>query len=98
MPLLKTVSMLWRTEKQNRHAMDIAQQAGKLYEKFVSMLKGFDEVGSRLQSTQKAYDDTRKRLTEGRGNILGQAEKLKTMGAKTQSQLPESFQRELEDV
>lgn len=96
MPLLRTVNMLWRTEKQNRYALDIANQAGKLYDKFVLMLKAFDDVGSQLGKTQKAYDETRKRFSEGRGNLLSQTEKLKKMGVNTQNQLPESFQKELE--
>ena len=96
MPMLRTVNMLWRTEKQNRNAMEIASQAGKLYDKFVGMLSSLSNVGTQLEKAQKAYDETRNRLSDGRGNLLKQTEKLKLMGAKTQSQLPENYQKEIE--
>ncbi len=97
MPLLRTVNMLWRTEKQNKNALDIAVQAGRLYDKFVGVLNSLNHVGTLLNRAQTAYSDTVNRLSEGRGNLLKQTEKLKLMGAKTENQLPDNYLKELEN-
>ena len=92
MPLLRTVDMLWRTDKQNRNAMEIANQAGRLYDKFVGVLESVDDIGKHLQRTESAYLETRKRLSEGQGNLVGRIDNLKRLGAKTKHQIPDSFQ------
>ncbi len=84
---LRTVASIWSHEKQTRNALEIAKQGGKLYDKFEGFLKDLEKIGDNLSKAQSAYSDAHKKLVSGRGNLLGQVEKLKTMGAKATKQL-----------
>lgn len=85
---LRTVASLWKHEKQQKNAFEIARRGGLLYDKFASLLSDLKILGDRLDSSQKAYTDVIKKIQEGRGNILSQVEELKELGAKTEKQLP----------
>lgn len=90
---LKTVESLWKNEKQRQHALEIATEAGKMYDKFVTFCEDLQEVGKRMEQTTKAYDKAMNKLQEGRGNLLSRAEKLRAMGAKANKTLPLAFQQ-----
>lgn len=85
---LRTVASIWKQDRQTKNALLIAQKSGLLYDKFVGFVKDMQTIGNRLDSTQKAYDEGMKKLSEGRGNLVGKAEELREMGAKTTKQLP----------
>ncbi|MEA2076825.1 MAG: DNA recombination protein RmuC [Candidatus Marinimicrobia bacterium] len=87
---LRTVSFIWQQENQTKNAMEIANESGKLYDKFVSFYEDIDKVGKQLQSTQKTYDDAISKLKTGRGNLIDKANKIKEMGARASKQLPSS--------
>ena len=89
---LRTVQSIWRYEHQNRNAEKIAQDAGRLYDQFALVLESLQEIGYFLNKTQKSYDQAVKRIQTGRGNLLGRAEKLREMGAKTKKTLPKQFE------
>ncbi len=91
MATLRTVSNLWRYHKQHKNAEVIATEAGKLYDQFALVLESLDDLGVQLEKTQKTYDLTKKRLSEGRGHLIGRVEKLKKLGAKAKKSLPESY-------
>lgn len=80
---LKLFSDLWRREWQNKNAMDIVKRGELLYEKFVGFTENFEEIGRKLNSTQKAYDDALGQLKTGRGNVISQAIQLKNLGLKS---------------
>ncbi len=88
---LKTIASIWRVERQNRNAAEIAQRAGKLYDKFVGFLGDMNIIGDRLRQADVAYNGALKKLSEGRGNLVGQVEQLKGMGAKTNKSIPAEF-------
>ncbi len=88
---LRTVASIWKHEKQTQNAIEIARQGGALYDKFVSFLKDLERVGSQLHTLQKTYDDAHKKISSGKGNLIGRAEKLKDLGARVSKQLPGSF-------
>lgn len=85
---LRTVASLWKQEKQQKNAYDIARRGGLLYEKFASLLSDLRVLGDRLDSSQKAYSEVIKKMSDGRGNLISQVEELKELGAKTEKQLP----------
>lgn len=87
LPTLRVVEHMWRQEKQNRNAQTIAEEAGKLYDKFVNFVKDVERIGQRLTQAQNAYDDAHKKLTSGRGNLVGKTEGLKKLGARTSKRL-----------
>ncbi len=86
--MLTTVRTLWQREKQTRNAIEIAEQSGALHDQFVLVIQSLRELGKQLRDAQKAYDDTEKRLVDGRGNLVGKIAKLREMGARTKRQLP----------
>ena len=88
---LKTISSLWRIEKQNRHAIDIADRAGKLYDKFVGFVEDLQGAQKHLDRSRDALDGAMNKLSTGRGNLVGQVERLKKLGVKAQKSLPENL-------
>jgi DNA recombination protein RmuC len=97
MATIKTVANLWKLEKQNKHAHDIARRAGLLYDKFVGFLSSMEDVGKALGKASEAHDKAVSQLSTGPGNLVGQVEKLKAMGIRTKKELPTTFAKELED-
>jgi DNA recombination protein RmuC len=91
---LRTVASIWSHEKQTRNALEIAKQGGKLYDKFEGFLKDLEKVGENLDRAQASYTEAHKKLVSGRGNLLGQVEKLKAMGAKATKQLNKKYLEE----
>lgn len=87
--VLKIVADLWKVEQQNRNAIEIANKAGALYDKFVGFADNFELVGKRLSDAGSAYDAAHKQLTSGKGNLTGRVEELKKMGANAGKQLPD---------
>ncbi|MCW3148395.1 DNA recombination protein RmuC [Stutzerimonas stutzeri] len=85
---LRVIDSLWRQERQSQNAREIAEKAGALYDKFAAFLQDLDEVGSRLQQLDRAYLAARNKLTDGRGNLIGRAEQLKSLGARASKRLP----------
>lgn len=80
---LKLVLDLWKREYQNRNAMEIAERGGQLYDKFVSLSETLRVLGDNIEKTQKSYNTAMNQLQEGKGNLIGQVEKLRELGAKT---------------
>ena len=85
---LKTIASIWRQEKQNRNALEIARQSGALYDKFEGLLKDLIEIGNKIKGTRKAYEDAMKKLSTGSGNLIKRAEDIKKLGAKATKSLP----------
>lgn len=88
---LRTVENLWRYERQNKNAEEIARQAGALYDQCVLVTESISDVGKHLDRGREAYDQTLKRLQGGRGNVISRIEKLKKLGAKTKKVLATEF-------
>ena len=81
MMALRIIDNLWQVEKQNRNAQDIAQRAGALYDKLQGVVEEVDKLGKQIGTVQGTYDTLYGRLVGGRGNLVGQAEKLRELGA-----------------
>jgi len=95
--VLRTVAHLWRQEQRNRNAQDIARRGAELYDKLVGFTGDLLEVGTRLSKAQEAYESARKKLSEGRGNVIRQAEMLKGLGVKPSKSLPKALVDEAAD-
>ncbi|MBN1649523.1 MAG: DNA recombination protein RmuC [Spirochaetales bacterium] len=85
---LRTIQNSWRYEDQNRNAQEIARRAGQLYDKFAAFSEDLSAIGSRLDSTRKAYDDAVRKLSTGKGNIIKRVEDLRQMGAPVSKEIP----------
>jgi DNA recombination protein RmuC len=77
---LRTTASIWKYEKQNLNALQIAEESGKLYDKFWGFVQELERVGAMLDKSQEAYGEAMKKLSSGKGNLLSRAEKLKAMG------------------
>lgn len=88
---LKTVESIWRNEKQNRHALEIADEAGKMYDKFVGFLGDMDKIGKQISTVQHSFHDSMKKLHSGSGNLIKRAEKIKSLGAKANKRVNENL-------
>ena len=84
---LKTIDSLWQNEKQRKHTIEIATEAGKMYDKFVGFVNEMNTIGKRIRQTRESYDEAIKKLSDGRGNLVTRAEKLKEMGAKANKEI-----------
>ena len=87
---LKTVDTMWRNDKQNRFAMEIAEEAGKMYDKFVGFADDMDKLGKQLNTAQSTYQYSMKKLNSGTGNLVSRAENIKALGAKANKSLPKT--------
>ncbi|GAB5498829.1 MAG: DNA recombination protein RmuC [Pseudohongiellaceae bacterium] len=83
---LKTVQNLWRLAQQSQNAVEIAEKAGALYDKFVAFAQDLEAVGDRIDATRKTYDQAFNKLKSGRGNLIRRTEMLRELGAKTSKQ------------
>jgi DNA recombination protein RmuC len=91
MMALRTVAHVWAVERRNRNAEEIAKRAGLLYDKVASFVGSLEGVGLRLRQAQESYDTAIGQLSRGSGNLLWQAETLKTLGAKTSKSISVEF-------
>jgi DNA recombination protein RmuC len=89
---LRTIQNIWRYEYQNRNAMEIARQAGNLYDHFVRFVVELEKVGDLLEKARQAYDQTHKRLSTGRGNLVRRAENLRELGIQNTKVLSTTIQ------
>ncbi|HWA07822.1 MAG TPA: DNA recombination protein RmuC, partial [Ignavibacteria bacterium] len=95
---LRTISSIWKQEKQNRNALEIAKKGGELYDKLSAFVDDLIEVGTRMKRANESYESAMKKLSEGRGNIINRAENLKAMGAKASKTIdPRIVDRSLDD-
>ncbi len=85
---LRTIENIWRYEHQNKNALKIADEAGKLYDKFVGFVEDLENVGSQLETTRKSYEAAHNKLKSGRGNLVSKAQGLIELGVKSRKQLP----------
>jgi DNA recombination protein RmuC len=88
---LSTVASIWKQEDQKRNVLEIARQAGALYDKFEGLVQDLLKVGKQINASQDSYKAAMGKLTEGRGNLISRVEKLKTLGAKTKKALPDNL-------
>ena len=88
---LRTIDTMWSNEKQQKNAIEIARQAGALYDKFEGFVTDLTKVGKKMDDAKDEYRGAMNKLVEGRGNIVTSIEKLKKMGAKAKKSIPEKI-------
>lgn len=94
---LRTIDSMWNNEKQQRNAIEIARQAGALYDKFEGLVKDLTGVGKKIDAAKTDYSAAMNKLVEGKGNLVTSVEKLKKMGAKAKKSLPEAIIKRAEE-
>lgn len=84
---LRTVSAIWKQERQERNALEIARRGGALYDKFASLVEDLNDLGSKINQVQKTHTQVMSKLSEGSGNLLRQVDMLKELGVKAEKKL-----------
>lgn len=84
---LRTVASLWKQERQTKNAIEIARQAGLLYDKFVGVADEIDHMQGQIRKVGDSFDDLRSRMLTGKGSLASRMETLKELGAKTTKSL-----------
>ena len=95
---LRTIDSMWNNEKQQRNAIEIARQAGALYDKFEGFIADLTNVGKKMDEAKAEYKGAMNKLFEGKGNLIISVEKLKKMGAKSKKSLPQNIIERAEDI
>jgi DNA recombination protein RmuC len=83
---LQLISHVWRSERQNLNAQEIAEEAGKMLEKLAAFVEDLDGVGRRLEQARESFDAARSKLDTGRGNLIGKARAVARLGARVKTE------------
>ncbi len=86
---LRIIATMWRTEYQNRNALEIAERGKRLYEKFTGFVADVEAIGDALAKATEKFESARNKLSTGSGNLIGHANKLIELGVKAQRKLEE---------
>ena len=86
--VIRIVNVLWQQERQARNVREIMERGAKLYEKFAGFVTDMDVIGDNLRRADQSYSNAMKKLAEGPGNLIGQVEKLKELGIRTNKSIP----------
>jgi DNA recombination protein RmuC len=90
MMTLRVIHNVWRFDKQNRHAEEIARRAGAMYDKLRGLVEDMDTIGRQLETLQRTHRAALGKLVAGRGNLVRQAERFQELGAPVRQPLPEA--------
>ncbi|WP_295795092.1 DNA recombination protein RmuC [Mucilaginibacter sp.] len=88
---LRTIASIWKQERQNRNVLEIARLSGAMYDKFVGFVGDMEGIGKNIKLSQSAYDNALNKLSEGSGNLIKTAEKIKGLGAKANKQIDQKY-------
>lgn len=88
---LRTVASLWKQERQTKNAIEIARQAGALYDKFVGVAEDLDQMQSQIRKVGDSFETLRGKMLTGKGSLASRMENLKELGAKTSRALDQSI-------
>ncbi|UJF23961.1 DNA recombination protein RmuC [Suttonella sp. R2A3] len=80
---LRTVSSIWAIERRNKSTEQIAQEAGKVYDKLALLIERMDKLGKQLDTARKTYDETWHGLTTGQGNLVNTVARFQEVGIRT---------------
>ncbi len=98
---MRTVAHLWKQEKQSRSVLEIARHSGFLSDKFVAFVEDLRTIGARLDTARVAYDDAMHKLVNASrpgDTLVGKAQKIRELGARTTKNLPQDMIDEAEEV
>jgi len=94
---LRTIDSMWTNQKQQENSIEIARQAGALYDKFEGFVADLIKIGKKMDEAKIEYGNAMNKLVDGKGNLVNSVEKLKKMGAKAKKALPEAILKRAND-
>ncbi len=90
MMTLRIIHNVWRAEKQNHNAQEIARRAGALYDKLRGLVEDMERLGAQLNTVEKTYQSAVGKISSGKGNLVRQVEQFRELGAHVKKPLPKS--------
>lgn len=93
---LRTIENIWRYEHQSRNSLEIARRAGTLYDKFRGFVEDMEKIGKQLETCRQTYDGAMNKLSQGRGNLIAQAQQLTELGVQVKKELPRTVTEQAE--
>lgn len=94
---LKTIDSMWTNKKQQDNTIEIARQAGALYDKFEGFVQDLIKLGKKMDDAKSDYESAMNKLVNGKGNLVVSTQKLKIMGAKAKKSLPDNILNRAEE-
>jgi len=88
---MRAVENVWKYERQNQNAQEIARRAGAMYDKFVGFSEDLMKISKQIDGIQGSFSAARSKLSDGKGNLVRQVEQLKELGAQTSKRIPKAF-------
>ncbi|MCK9110194.1 DNA recombination protein RmuC [Haemophilus influenzae] len=88
MPILRTVANLWRIERGNAEAKEIAEKAGEIYNQICLVAERLNKLGNTLSTVSNQYNSTVTALV-GQQGLFGKVERFKTLSAKANKTMPD---------
>lgn len=88
---LRTIANIWKQERQNQNALEIAERSGALYDKFVGLVEDLTQLGRQMDTAQKSYTEAMRKLSQGKGNLVRRTEHIKALGAKASKSLEQKL-------
>lgn len=89
---LTIVRQLWRLENQSRNTLELANTAGKVYDKLRTFLNSLDKIEKGLINAQDAYQEAKKQLLDGRGNLVNLVNGFVELGVTVKNEINEDWQ------
>ncbi len=80
---LRTVASVWKQERQTKNAIEIARQAGALYDKFAGVAEDIEAMQAQIRRVGDSFDGLKGKLFTGKGSLAARMENLRELGAKT---------------
>ncbi|MGO3182093.1 MAG: DNA recombination protein RmuC [Aequorivita sp.] len=87
---LRLVENLWENDNQKKNTLEIATEAGRLYDAFVGLLDELSKIRRQLGTVQGSFDNALIKL-EGKGNLIRRVEKLNKLGAITSKSIDQKL-------
>ena len=91
MSVIKLVEQMWRHDKQNRNAQEIARQAGAMLDKLRGFVDDLDRIDTSLNAARTAWNNAFAKLSTGPGNLIARAQKISKLGASSKKELPDRY-------
>ena len=88
---LRTIDSMWANQKKQDNAIEIARQAGALYDKFHGLLEDLISIGKKIDDSKTNYTEAMNKLVDGRGNLITSVEKIKKLGVTTKKSISENL-------
>ena len=89
--VIRIINVLWQQERQARNVREVMKRGTELYEKFAGFVTDMELIGDSLRNSDKHYTNAKKKLADGRGNLIRQVELLKELGLRTNKSIPKNL-------